>query len=108
MAEVWSPGLVWWFALLGRMPKMASETLMVAPKFVFLGPIIPLSGQPLWVPEGSPSFIGGRTQRPHRFTLDVIQAAKPTARQLVPDWTHVLKEGPCRPRFHSPIRASIH
>ncbi len=34
----------WWFALLGC-PKMASETLMVALKFVFLGPISPLSGQ---------------------------------------------------------------
>ena len=43
--------LVWWFALLGWMPKMASETLMVAPKFVFLGPISPLSGQQRWPPK---------------------------------------------------------
>ena len=39
----------------------------------------PWSDQPVvrttaMAPEGSPSFIGGRTQRPHRFTLDVIQS----------------------------------
>lgn len=58
-------------------------------------------------PEGSPSFIGGRTQQPHRFTLDVIQAAKPTASPLVPDWTHVLK-GTLSSKIPFPIRASIH
>ena len=56
------------------MPKMASETLMVALKFVFLGPISPLSGQLRWAPKDCPGFIGGRTPRP---TVSPSTSSKP-------------------------------
>ena len=79
VAEVWSrPG---WFCAAG-MPEMASETLMVALRFVFLGPISPLSGQLSGGRRRIAGFHWRSHAAPHRFTLDVIRAAASTPNPL--------------------------